>query len=32
MIIRYAARQRLNPRAFAVEELLDDLTQTLGPG
>jgi 4,5-dihydroxyphthalate decarboxylase len=30
MIIRYAAQQRLIPRAFAVEELFDDLTRPLG--
>ena len=30
MIIRYAAQQRLIPRAFAVDELFDDLTRTLG--
>lgn len=30
MIIRYAAQQRLNPRAFAVEELFEDLTRGLG--
>jgi 4,5-dihydroxyphthalate decarboxylase len=29
MIIRYAAEQRLIPRAFAVDELFDDLTRTL---
>jgi len=30
MIIRYAAQQRLIPQAFAVDELFDDLTRTLG--
>jgi 4,5-dihydroxyphthalate decarboxylase len=30
MIIRYTAEQRLIPRAFAVDELFDDLTRTLG--
>jgi 4,5-dihydroxyphthalate decarboxylase len=30
MIIRYAAQQRLIPRALAVEELFDDLTRPLG--
>jgi 4,5-dihydroxyphthalate decarboxylase len=30
MIIRYAAQQGLIPREFAVEELFDDLTRTLG--
>ncbi|QWG20331.1 hypothetical protein KMZ68_11085 [Bradyrhizobium sediminis] len=29
MIIGYAAQQRLIPRAFAVDELFDDLTRTL---
>jgi 4,5-dihydroxyphthalate decarboxylase len=29
MIIRYAAQQRLIPRAFAAEELFDDLTSAL---
>ena len=29
MIIRYAAEQGLIPRAFAVDELFDDLTRTL---
>jgi 4,5-dihydroxyphthalate decarboxylase len=29
MIIRYAAEQRLIPRAFAVDELFDELTRTL---
>jgi 4,5-dihydroxyphthalate decarboxylase len=29
MIIRYAAQQGLVPRAFAVDELFDDLTRTL---
>ena len=32
MIIGYAAQQRLIPRAFAVEELFDDLTRPLGTG
>lgn len=30
MIIRYATQQRLIPRAFAVDELFDDLTRSLG--
>ncbi len=30
MIIRYAAQQRLIPRAFAVDELFDDVTRPLG--
>ncbi|HYI31479.1 MAG TPA: hypothetical protein VD863_26885 [Bradyrhizobium sp.] len=30
MIIGYAAQQRLIPRAYAVEELFDDLTRGLG--
>jgi 4,5-dihydroxyphthalate decarboxylase len=30
MIIGYAAQQGLIPRAFAVDELFDDLTRTLG--
>ncbi|MES2195967.1 MAG: ABC transporter substrate-binding protein [Pseudomonadota bacterium] len=30
MIIGYAAQQRLIPRAYAVDELFDDLTQELG--
>ncbi len=29
MIIGYAAQQRLIPRAFAVDELFDDLTRGL---
>jgi 4,5-dihydroxyphthalate decarboxylase len=29
MIIGYSAQQGLIPRAFAVEELFDDLTRTL---
>lgn len=29
MIVRYAAQQRLIPRAFAVDELFDDLTRPL---
>jgi 4,5-dihydroxyphthalate decarboxylase len=29
IIIRYTAQQGLIPRAFAVDELFDDLTQTL---
>src|SRR5665213_4129244 len=30
LIIRYAVQQGLIPRAFAVDELFDDLTRTLG--
>ena len=30
LIIRYTAQQGLIPRAFAVDELFDDLTRTLG--
>jgi 4,5-dihydroxyphthalate decarboxylase len=29
LIIRYSAQQGLIPRAFAVDELFDDLTRTL---
>ena len=30
LIIRYTAQQGLIPRAFAVDELFDDVTRTLG--